>query len=783
MGAKHFGARVTRLEDPILLTGRGQFVDDIRLPGLLHAAFVRSPHAHARFRRVDGTAARAMSGVHAVLAADDMPPRIASGMIPMLVPNPAIKTPRTQIALARSEVCYVGQTVAVVIAENRYTAEDAAAAVVVDYETLPAVSDARDAVKPGASRVHSDLAENIAAFVPMSYGDVDTAFKNASLVIEEEMHLHRGGAMTLEGRAVLANYDAAADMLTVWSATQTPHLGRGTLAELLERNIESIRVIAPFVGGGFGTKAPFYPEEAVIPAAAMKLGRPIKWQEDRREHFVAATQERDQYWKVAIAVDENGKILGLRATMLHDTGAYLPWGIIVPFIAATTMPGPYVIPAYKIESTVALTNRVPCTVVRGAGRPQAVFAMERLMDRVACKLNIDRAELRARNIIQPEQMPYQPGLIFRDGKPMVYVGGDFPKSQRRAVQLSHYEDFGARQAKARQEHRYIGIGIGNYVEGTGLGPFEGVTIRILPNGKVAVATGATTQGQGTRTTLSQIVADRVGCSIEDIVFTGGDTSAISQGIGAFASRQAINAGSSAMIAGDSVKRQILAAASRALGIPESEIDVEDGRAFGREGNRPGISLGELARMAQGMPGFSFVPGQTPGLEHTAYFTPQQASYCNGTHIVEVEVDPMTGGVAVLNYTVAHDSGNVINPMIVDGQVQGGVAHGVGNALFEWMKYDDDANPLTTTFQDYLLPASNDVPGALIEHVETPNPLNPLGVKGAGEGGTIPAPAAIVAAIEDALSPFGVRFADMPLTPERIVVALREAGAYEKMNAA
>jgi carbon-monoxide dehydrogenase large subunit len=582
---------------------------------------------------------------------------------------------------------------------------------------------------------------------------------------------------------VLANYDVAADMLTVWSATQTPHLGRGTLADLFERNIESIRMIAPFVGGGFGTKAPFYPEEAVIPAAAMKLGRPIKWQEDRREHFVAATQERDQYWKVAIAVDASGKILGLRATMLHDTGAYLPWGIIVPFIAATTMPGPYVIPAYKIESTVALTNRVPCTVVRGAGRPQAVFAMERLMDRVACELNIDRAELRARNIIQPEQMPYQPGLIFRDGKPMVYVGGDFPKSQRRAVQLSHYENFSARQAKARQEHRYIGIGIGNYVEGTGLGPFEGVTIRILPNGKVAVATGATTQGQGTQTTLSQIVADRVGCNIEDIVFTGGDTSAISQGIGAFASRQAINAGSSAMIAGDSVKKQILAAASRALGIPESEIDVEDGRAFGREGNKPSISLGELARMAQGMPGFSFAPGQTPGLEHTAYFTPPQASYCNGTHIVEVEVDPMTGGVAVLNYTVAHDSGNVINPMIVDGQVQGGVAHGVGNALFEWMKYDDDANPLTTTFQDYLLPASNDVPGALIEHVETPNPLNPLGVKGAGEGGTIPAPAAIIAAIEDALSPFGVRFADMPLTPERIVTALREAGAYEKMNAA
>jgi carbon-monoxide dehydrogenase large subunit len=783
MGAKHFGARIARLEDPALLTGQGRFVDDIELSGVLHAAFVRSPHAHARIRRIDAQAARNMAGVHAVLTADDMPPRIATGMIPMLVPNPAIKTPRTQIALARDEVCYVGQTIAVVVADNRYLAEDAASAVEVDYEPLPAVSDARDAVKPGAPGAHADLKSNVAAFVPMSYGDVEAAFKNAPHVFEIDFDMHRGAAMTLEGRAVLAHYDAAADMLNVWSATQTPHLCRGTLADLFERDLESIRVVAPLVGGGFGTKAPFYPEEAVIPAAAMQLRRPVKWQEDRREHFLSSTQERDQYWKAAIAVDGNGKILGLRATMLHDTGAYLPWGIIVPFIASTTFPGPYVVPAYRIETTVALTNRVPTTVVRGAGRPQAVFAMERLIDRVAAELKLDRAEVRDRNIIKPEQMPYQPGLIFRDGKPLVYVSGDFPLSHRKAIETSGYKDFRARQTNARSEGRYLGIGIGNYVEGTGLGPFEGVSIRVMPNGKVAVATGATTQGQGTRTTLSQIVADRLGCRIEDIVMSAGDTGTISQGIGAFASRQAINAGSSAMIAGEAVKKQVLAAASRALGVPESEIDVEDSKATARTGNKPSLTFGELARMAQGMPGFSFAPGQLPGLEHTAYFTPPQASYCNGTHVVEVEVDPMTGGVALLKYTVAHDSGNVINPMIVDGQVQGGVAHGVGNALFEWMKYDAEANPLTTTFQDYLLPASCDVPGAQIEHVETPNPLNPLGVKGAGEGGTIPAPAAIIAAIEDALSPFNVRFADMPLTPERIVSALQAAGAYAKLSAA
>jgi carbon-monoxide dehydrogenase large subunit len=783
MGAKHFGARVVRLEDPVLLTGRGRFVDDVKLPGALHACFVRSPHAHARIRAIDTAVARAMPGVHAVLTADDLPPRMATTQIPMLVPSPLIKTPRTQLALARSEVCYVGQTIAVVIADSRHLAEDAAAAVAVDFEALPAVSDCRDAAKPGAARAHSDLASNIAAVVPMSYGDVDGAFAQAKHVFEEELALHRGAAMTLEGRAVLASYDAAADMLTVWSATQTPHLGRGTLADLFERDLESIRVIAPQVGGGFGTKAPFYAEEAVIPAAAMKLRRPVTWQEDRREHFLSATQERDQHWKVAIAVDSRGKILGLRGTMLHDTGAFLPWGIIVPYIAATTFPGPYVVPAYRIEATVALTNRVPTTVVRGAGRPQAVFAMERLMDRVARELGLDRAEVRARNMIGPKQMPYSVGLVFRDGKPLVYASGDFPKSQTRALARADYDGFRTRQLKARNEGRYLGIGIGNYVEGTGLGPFEGVTVRVLPNGKVAVATGATSQGQGTRTTLSQIVADQVGCRIEDIVMTAGDTAAIAQGVGAFASRQAINAGSSALIAGGNVRNQIVVLAARMLGAPEGEIDIEDGRATARTGNKPSMSLGELARAAQGMPGFSFAPGQAPGLEHTAYFTPPQASYCNGTHVAEVEVDPFTGGVTLINYTVAHDSGNVINPMIVDGQVQGGVAHGIGNALFEFMKYDAGAQPLTTSFQDYLLPAALDVPSCRIEHVETPNPLNPLGVKGAGEGGTIPAPAAIISAIEDALSPFGVRFAEMPLPPDRIVEALRKAGAYEKLTAA
>lgn len=781
MGVKQFGARVTRLEDNALLTGRGHFVDDIKLPNMLHACFVRSPHAHARIRGIDTSAALGLAGVHAVYLADNMPEPMRSSRMPMLVPNPAIAQQFTQYCLAREEVCYVGQAVAVVIADSRYVAEDAAAMVDVDYDPLPVASDVREAAKPSAPRAHLELDNNIASQFYMAYGDIDAAFAKAAYVFEEDIWQHRGGGMAMEARAVVADYDTTRDLLTVWSATQTPHIGRRMLADLIDRHLESIRYIAPDVGGGFGPKAIFYAEEAVIPAAAMKIGRPVKWIEDRREHFLCATQERDQYWEVAIAVDGDGKIKGVRGTLLHDTGAFVPWGIIMPYIAAATMPGPYVIPAYRLDCTVILTNKVATTPVRGAGRPQAVFAMERLMDRVAKELKLDPAEVRIRNFIQPEQMPYPVGLTFRDGKPLIYDSGDYPKAQREALRLVDYDGFRKRQTEMRAKGRFIGIGIANYVEGTGLGPYEGVTVRVLPSGKVAVATGATSQGQGTRTTLSQIVADQVGCRIEDIVMTVGDTAAIPQGVGAFASRQAVNAGSSAKIAGETVRVRLVKLAAQVLSLPESEIELEDGVAFGRGGNKPSVTFRELARLAQGMPGFSMASGQTPGIEHTAYFTPPQASYCSGTHVVEVEVDPMTGSASFLNYAVAHDSGTIINPLIVDGQVQGGVAHGIGNALLEWMKYDENGQPLTTTFADYLIPMATDVPSCKIAHIESPTPLNPLGVKGAGEGGTIPAAAAIIAAVENALSEFDVHFAETPLMPTRIVAALKAAGAFQKLK--
>lgn len=777
MGSKNFGARVTRFEDAALVSGKGRYVDDIHIQGTLHAAFLRSPHGHARIKAIDTSAALRCEGVHAVLTEADLPERMRKQRMPLLLPNATMATLRTQHSLAVDEVCYVGQALAIVIADNRYLAEDALAAIEVEYEVLPAVSDVRAALAEGAPRAHIDLENNVVSQFVMNYGDVETAFASAPHIFREELWQHRGGGMAMETRGVLAQADVTSGGLTLWSSTQTPHIARRMLADILDVDLESIRIIAPDVGGGFGPKAIFYPEDAVVAHASRTLGRPVKFIEDRREHFLCATQERDQYWNVEIAVDNDGKILGVRGDMLHDTGAFVPWGIIMPYIAGATMPGPYVVPAYHLACTVAFTNKVATTPVRGAGRPQAVFAMERLMDRVAHELGLDPADLRRRNYIRPEQMPYSVGLIFRDGKPLVYDSGDYPRGHDVALELAGYDKFSERQAEARARGRFIGIGVASYVEGTGLGPFEGVTVRVMPDGKVRVTSGATSQGQGTRTTLAQIVADRVGCRIEDVMVTIGDTAGISNGVGAFASRLAVNAGSSASIAGDHVRGGILKLASRALGLPESEIDLEDGKAIGRGGNRPTVSFGELSRAAQGMPGFSMEAGHPVGLEHTAYFTPTQASYCSGTHVAEVEVDVGTGAVKILSYSVAHDCGNVINPMIVDGQVQGGVAHGIGNALLEWMQYDENAQPLTTTFADYLLPMATDVPTCAIAHVETPSPLNPIGVKGAGEGGTIPAAAAIVAAVENALSPFGVRFAETPLMPDRIVQALQQAGAY------
>lgn len=775
MPFEHIGARIRRLEDPTLLLGQGQYVGDIRLPGTLHAAFVRSLHAHAAIKSIDVRRALRLPGVRAVFTLDDMPGRMRELRMPLPVGSPLIAHPLTQYCLGREEVCYAGEALAVVVAESRYQAEDGADAVEVEYEILPAVADCRDALESGAPRAHSALESNVVARYRLKYGDAEGAFLDAGHVSHGSFLAHRGCGPAMENRGVLARFDPVEERLMVWSATQAPHQSKNALAELLDFHPERIRVLAPAdVGGGFGPKATFYGEEAVIAACALKLGVPIRWIEDRRENFLAANQERDQYWDVALALDRDGRIRGLRGRLIHDAGAYVPWGIVTAQISGSTLPGPYVVPNFDLEIVVAFTNRVPTTPVRGAGRPQAVFAMERLIDRAARELGIDRAQIRERNFIRADQMPYRVGLVYRDGSPVVYDSGDYPRCQAMALRAAGYDDFRSRQQAALRQNRYLGIGLGNYVEGTGLGPFEGATVRILRSGKVSVTSGASPQGQGHKTTFAQICAEQLGVRIEDVTVTTGDTAAISMGTGTFASRITVNAGSSVHLASAEVRRRVLKLAAKTLEVSEDELELADGHARVKGAGHPGLSFAELAAEAEGMPGFALSTLPSPGLETTDYFTPTQAAYSNGTHIAEVEVDIATGQVRVIRYCVVHDCGRVINPVIVEGQIQGGVAHGIGNSLLERMVYDEHAQPLSANLADYMLPFAADVPRVEIQHLESLSPLNPLGVKGAGEGGTIPAPAAIIGAVEDALSPFEVAIDQTPITPARLIQLLNQS---------
>ena len=779
-----FGTSPKRKEDPDLLTGRGRFVDDIVLPGMLAAAFVRSPLAHARIKSIDASAALARPGVRAVLSYHDLPVSLRERRLPLFVPHPTL-TSRMQYALVKEEVCYVGEPIAVVVADDRYIAEDALPLVEIEYETLEPVADCRGGANPNSPRAHLDLESNVVSRMLSSVGDIDAAFRGAPHVFREELSHHRGGAFFMECRGAIASYDKVEGSLLVYVSSQGPHRIKRGLLDLFDLSDTQVRVVTPDVGGGFGPKGSLYAEYPTLAACAMELGRPVKWIEDRRENFVATHQERDQFWDVKIAVDDDGRIRGLRGTLTHDNGAYTPWGIVLPWISIATVPGPYVVPAYHLQLRSVLTNKVMATPVRGAGRPEGVVVMERLMDRVARELRLDPAEVRRRNFIQPSQMPYNVGVIFRDGRPVVYDSGDYPACQEAALKAIDYSGFRQRQEEARKHGRYIGIGIGNAVEGTGLGPYEGAVVKVATNGRITVSTGATPQGQSHKTTLAQIAADQFGVPIDAVRVETGDTGKISQGIGTFAARTAVNAGSSVHVASVKVAEKAKAIAAKLLDVRVEDLELRDGYvqlANLPEGSSVGSdntrqvrkSLAELAVVAAGMPGFAMSDGAEPGLESTAYFTATQSTYANGTAVAEVEVDIETGRVTILRLVLAHDCGRLINPMIVDGQVQGGVAHAIGNALYERMIYDDQAQPLSTNFGEYLLPLAPDVPRVETIHLETPSPLNPLGIKGAGESGTIPTIAPIIAAVEDALAPFNVKISEYPITPQRIVELLGDA---------
>lgn len=773
MGAKWFGASVKRKEDPAFLTGKGRYVDDIKLPGMLYGYVLRSPHAHARFRTIDKSAALALPGVHAVYTFADMPESLQKQTVPLLVPSPAIKQVYMQHCLARDEACYVGEPIAIVVADSRYLAEDAAGLVDIDYEVLSAASDCADALKPGAPLVHADATSNLAAFIPISVGDTDAAFAKAAHVFREQIFQHRGGPFFMECRGMIAAPDPASDSLTIYVSSQGPHRHKRVLLDLFDWADHQLRIVTPDVGGGFGPKGSFYAEYGALAACAMSLRRPVKWIEDRHENFLSTQQERDQYWDMEIAVDKDAKILGVRGKLIHDAGAYIPWGVVLPWIAATTVPGPYVIPAYKLDVSVMFTNKVATSPVRGAGRPEAVVTMERLMDSVARQMNLDRAEVRRRNFITPDQMPYKVGIIFRDGRPVTYDSGDYPVCQEKALAAAGYHNFAARQEAARKQGRYIGLGFANAVEATGLGPYESATARVSTSGKITVYTGATPQGQSHKTTLAQIAADQFGCTPDDVTIVTADTAATALGVGSFAARTAVNAGSSVHLASIELSHKIKQFAAEMMEVAVEDVVLENGHAkvAGSDLTR---SFRDIAARAVGMPGYSMAGGLTPGLEATSHFTPDQSTYSNGTHVAEVEVDIETGNVTILRYIVMHDCGTVINPMVVEGQVVGGVVHGVGNAFFERMVYDENAQPVSTHFGEYLLPTSTESPNVEILHMETPSPLNPLGVKGAGEGGTIPAIAALLSAVENALTPFGVIISEAPITPDRIVKLLGKA---------
>ncbi len=752
-----------------------RIVGDITLPGLLHAAFLRSPVAHGRIRAIDVAVAEALEGVHRVLTYADLRPRLTQDRIPLAMPSGALRFDVDPFVLARDEVCHVGEPIALVVAESRHIAEDALALIALDVETLPAIVDPRNGLRPGAARARLDVPDNLVARMTAGYGDIEAAFAGAAHVVSERFHLHKGGGHSIETRGLVARFDPADDLLTVWDSTQMPHQAKRILVRCLGLAEHQVRVVAPDVGGGFGPKFVFHPEELAVAGAAMLLGRPVKWIEDRLENFTATVHERDQHWTVEAATDRDGRLLGIRGELVHDHGCYTPYGVALPYNAATNLLGPYLLPAYRLDISLCLTNLAPATPTRGAGRPQGTYAMERLLDRVAARIGLDRAEIRRRNLIGPDRMPYRVPLATRDGAPMVYDSGDYVECQRRALAIVDWDGFEARRAAARREGRLLGIGLANYVEGSGRGPFESAAVRIGSSGSIVVSTGASAQGQGTVTMLAQLVSGVLGLSPDRITVVAGDTAASPLGLGAFASRQAVTAGSAAHLAAEEVRAKTLQVASVMLETAPADLELVDGRVQVKGVPGLGRGLADIAAALAGSPGFALPAGMAPGLAASVDFQPPGLTYCNGTHVVEAEVDPETGTVQLTRYVVVHDCGRMINPMMVEGQIVGGVVHGIGAALTEWMRYDENGQPEVGTYADYLLPTADIVPRIEVHHMESPTPLNPLGVKGAGESGTIAAPAAIASAVEDALRSFAITIRDLPITPARLFALTAAAG--------
>lgn len=772
MTGRVFGQRVPRNEDPSLLTGRAQFIDDVEPPGTVHVAFYRSDFAHARIGAIDVSRAAAMPGVLGVYTADDLGDAWQPG--PLLVSPPPIEglifNEATQVPLARGKVVHAGEPIVALVAESRYQAEDATAELSIEIEPLPAVVDMEAALDPDATLLHEHLGTNLAAHCVQSKGDWNAARAEADLIVGRRFVYDRGAAAAIENRGVVAVWDERATKLTIWDTTQAPIPIRNGLARWFGLEERQVDVVAPFIGGGFGPKIMmFYPEEILIPWIAMRLGRPAKWVEDRAENFLATTQERLQIHTAEMALSSEGRILGVRDDFLHDTGAYDTYGLTVPINSQCTLLGCYDVPAYHSEFRAVFTNRPLVTPVRGAGRQHGVFVMERLLDLAARQLGLDRVEIRALNYLAPDDFPHVHGIVYQDFSPLTYDSGNYEPALRRAAEL-----IGEADAEPDSDGRRHGVGIVSYIEGTGIGPYEGARISVQPSGRVHLATGVGTQGQGHYTALAQIAAESLGCAVTDVSVVTGDTREFHWGTGTFASRGAVVAGNATHAAAVQVRDKAVRLAARQLEADIDQIELAAGVARVRAEPERSISLGELASLANPLRG-AVRPGSEPGLEATAYFGPERGTTASGVHAMRVAVDTETYQVSIRDYVVVHDCGRVINPLILDGQIQGGVAQGVGNAFFEQLVFDDDGQLQNASFMDYLLPTATDMPRVRIDHIETPATDSPLGVKGAGEAGCIPTAAAFAQAIEDALGIDGLEILEMPLSPCRLFELVQEAG--------
>jgi len=772
MTTRNFGAPITRNEDARLLSGQALFVDDVELPGMLHAAFLRSNVAHARIRSIDVAAARTRPGVVAVYTAADLGAYWVPG--PLLVPPPPIAgitfNQRTQVPLAKDKVRHVGEPLAVVLADSRYVAEDALADIGVELDPLPAVVDLEKALNDTGARVHEDVRGNIAAHVRQCRGNYATARSRAEHLVARRFLYDHGASSPIETRGIVANWDGRANQLTIWDTTQAPVFLRNGLAGMLGLSERQVRVIAPFVGGGFGPKIMlFYPEEVVIPWVAMKHNRPVKWIEDRLEHFFATTQERGQTHDAEMALSRDGQILGIKDTFLHDTGAYNPYGLTVPINSQCTLLGPYVVPHYDSTFTAVFTNKPIVTPYRGAGRQHGVFVIERLLDLAARELGIDRAEIRRKNFIPADAFPYNNEIIYQDFTALEYDSGNYEPILDKALGMIDYRKFLAEeQPQLRAQGRNVGIGIACYVEGTGIGPYEGAKVQVQANGKVSVATGIGTQGQGHFTSFAQIAADQVGVDVRDVDVVTGDTDQFYWGAGTFASRGAVVAGNAVNEAAKVVRQKILRLAAEHFECAEEDLEIADGAVSVVGVPGQSVKLGALALKANPMRG-AVRPGTEPGLESTQYFGPPRGATASGVHAMIVEVDSQTFMLKVLKYVVVHDCGTIINPLILAGQIHGGVAQGIGNAFYEHLVFDDQGQLLNASLADYLLPSALEVPRMDIAHTVTASPLNPLGIKGAGEAGAIPVGPLFAQAIEDALglADQKIELLEIPLSPNRL----------------